>query len=178
MIYGLFITLSFVCYTTIEPKVDFRSRHFKKERDMYTIGEVSKMMNLPVSTLRYYDNEGLFPNLVRESGIRKFSDNEIEALRVIECLKKSGLEIKDIKLFMDWCQEGPSTYSKRLELIKTQKERVEKQMEQLEKAMNMLKYKCWFYSQLANGGNEEEVRTSIPDALPKDIHEAYINSHK
>ncbi|EHD3786248.1 MerR family transcriptional regulator, partial [Enterococcus faecalis] len=61
----------------------------------YSIGEISKMFNIPVSTLRYYDKEGLFPEITRVSGIRKFSNNEIEALRVIECLKKSGLEIKD-----------------------------------------------------------------------------------
>jgi DNA-binding transcriptional MerR regulator len=39
----------------------------------------------------------------RKSGIRKFSEKEIEALRVIECLKKAGMEIKDIRQFMDWC---------------------------------------------------------------------------
>ncbi len=64
----------------------------------YSIGEISKMFNIPVSTLRYYDKEGLFPEITRVSGIRKFSNNEIEALRVIECLKKSGLEIKDYDL--------------------------------------------------------------------------------
>ena len=67
---------------------------------MYTIGQVSEMFGLPVSTLRYYDKEGLFPKLNRTSGIRQFSENEIEALRVIECLKKTGLQIKDIKQFM------------------------------------------------------------------------------
>lgn len=51
---------------------------------MYTIGQVSEMFHLPVSTLRYYDKEGLFPNLKRESGIRKFNDHELEALRMIE----------------------------------------------------------------------------------------------
>ena len=76
---------------------------------MYTIGQIAEMFDLPISTLRYYDKQGLFPQLTRESGIRKFSDNEIEALKVIECLKKSGLEIKDIKLFMEWCAEGSST---------------------------------------------------------------------
>ena len=44
---------------------------------MYTIGQVSEMFDLPVSTIRYYDNQGLFPQLLRESGIRKFSENEI-----------------------------------------------------------------------------------------------------
>lgn len=54
---------------------------------MYTIGQVSEMFGLPISTLRYYDKQGLFPEMERVSGIRKFSDTELEALRVIECLK-------------------------------------------------------------------------------------------
>ena len=58
---------------------------------MYSIGQVAEMFGLPISTLRYYDKQGLFPQMERVSGIRKFSDTEIEALRVIECLKKSGL---------------------------------------------------------------------------------------
>ena len=51
---------------------------------MYTIGQVAEMFGLPISTLRYYDKQGLFPNMERVSGIRKFSEAEIEALRVIE----------------------------------------------------------------------------------------------
>ena len=54
---------------------------------MYTIGQVAEMFGLPISTLRYYDKEGLFPGMRRESGIRKFGEREIEALRIIECLK-------------------------------------------------------------------------------------------
>ena len=53
---------------------------------MYTIGQVSEMFHLPISTLRYYDKEGFFPNLERNGNIRYFSDNELEALRIIECL--------------------------------------------------------------------------------------------
>ena len=79
---------------------------------MYTIGQVSAMFNLPVSTLRYYDKEGFFPNLERKGNIRYFSDNELEALRIIECLKKSGLEIKDIKQFFIWVSEGSSAMKK------------------------------------------------------------------
>ena len=80
---------------------------------MYTIGQVAEMFGLPASTLRYYDKQGLFPGLERTSGIRQFGDTELEALRVIECLKKAGMEIKDIRLFMEWCAEGPSTYPQR-----------------------------------------------------------------
>ncbi len=144
---------------------------------MYTIGQVAEMFDLPISTLRYYDKQGLFPKLERESGIRKFSDNEIEALRVIECLKKSGLEIKDIKLFMDWCAEGPSTYSNRFELIQNQKERVEAEIRQMRKTLDMLKYKCWYYSQALKDGNEDTAKALTPDGLPEDIRTAYRNSH-
>ena len=65
---------------------------------MYTIGQISDMFNIPISTLRYYDKEGLFPDIQRRSGIRIFSDREVEKLRMIECLKKTGMEIKDIKI--------------------------------------------------------------------------------
>ncbi|MBA1394544.1 MerR family transcriptional regulator, partial [Lactobacillus sp. XV13L] len=63
---------------------------------MYTIGQISQKFNLPISTIRYYDKEGLFPDLARKAGIRYFSEKEVEALRVIECLKQSGLSIADI----------------------------------------------------------------------------------
>ena len=144
---------------------------------MYTIGQVAEMFGLPISTLRYYDKQGLFPQLIRESGIRKFSENEIEALRIIECLKKSGLEIKDIKLFMDWCAEGPATYSDRFQLIRNQKERVEAEIKQLHKTSDMLKFKCWYYSKAMEDGNEDTAKASVPDGLPEDIRVAYDNSH-
>lgn len=82
---------------------------------MYTIGQVSAMFNLPVSTLRYYDKEGFFPNLERKGNIRYFSDNELEALRIIECLKKSGLEIKDIKQFLSgYLKAAPAMKKERI----------------------------------------------------------------
>ena len=99
---------------------------------MYTIGQVSEMFNLPVSTLRYYDKEGLFPFMQRASGIRQFSDTEIAALKLIECLKKSGLEIRYIKQFMEWCQEGSRTYELRKQLFERQKAAVEKEMEKMQ----------------------------------------------
>ena len=48
---------------------------------MYSIGQVSEMFGLPVSTLRYYDKEGLFPQMERTSGMRRFGEREIEELR-------------------------------------------------------------------------------------------------
>lgn len=145
---------------------------------VYSIGEVAKMFNLPISTLRYYDKQGLFPQLERKGNIRKFSNNELEALRVIECLKKSGLEIKDIKRFMEWCAKGSSTYKQRFELIEEQKKRTEKEIQQMNKALDMLKYKCWYYTQAIQDGNENRAKALTPNGLPDDILRAWKNSHE
>lgn len=144
---------------------------------MYTIGEVSKMFNLPVSTLRYYDKEGLFPDIQRISGIRQFSDKEIEALRVIDCLKKSGLEIRAIKQFMEWTKLGNKTLQNRKELFDKQKEIVEDEIKKLEKVLDMIKFKCWYYDEAIKTEDENHIQTMIPNELPSDIKLSYDNSH-
>lgn len=145
---------------------------------MYTIGQVSEMFDLPVSTLRYYDKEGLFPNMERSSGIRQFGEKELESLRVIECLKKSGVEIKDIKIFMEWCSQGSSTYSKRRDFFLRQKEIVENEIHKLEKTLDMINYKCWYYEQAVSDGNEDRLNEMLPDHLPEEIQTMYDHAHE
>ena len=144
---------------------------------MYTIGQVSEMFGLPISTLRYYDKQGLFPEMERVSGIRKFNDTELEALRVIECLKKSGLEIKDIKQFMDWCVKGASTYSQRKALFEKQRETLEAEIAHMNQVLDMLKFKCWYYEQAIQDSSEDRLKALIPDHLPEGIQKAYENAH-
>ena len=143
---------------------------------MYSIGQVSEMFGLPISTLRYYDKQGLFPGIERRSGIRKFGENELEALRVIECLKMSGLEIKDIKQFMAWCAEGPATYGQRLEMFRQQRAKVEQEMARLEKTLAMIDFKCWYYSQAVATGSED-FTAAIPEGLPEEVRKLYDVSH-
>lgn len=144
---------------------------------MYTIGQVAQMFGLPISTLRYYDKQGLFPSMERVSGIRRFGQQEIETLRIIECLKKSGLEIKAIKQFIDWCQQGPATFGQRRELFLQQKQAVEAEIEHLNKVLDMLKFKCWFYEQAIADGTDAQAKAMLPDHLPKGIQQAYDNAH-
>lgn len=144
---------------------------------MYAIGQVSEMFGLPVSTLRYYDKEGLLPEMERVSGIRKFSERELEALRVIECLKMSGLEIKDIKQFMTWCTQGASTYPERKALFEARKRAVEEEMLRLQKTLDMLKFKCWYYETAIRDGNEDGINAMLPDKLPLDVQTWYDHAH-
>ena len=123
----------------------------------YTIGQISEKFNLPISTLRFYDKEGLFPHLQRTSGIRQFTDREIETLRVIECLKKSGLGIKDIKQFIEWCSQGSKTFLQRRELFRKQRANVEAEIERMNRVLDVLKYKCWYYEQAVNNGRPADM---------------------
>lgn len=145
---------------------------------MYTIGQVSEKLQIPVSTLRYYDKEGFFPNLHRKGNIRCFSDHEIEALRIIECLKKSGLEIKEIKQFFLWVREGSASYGKRKELFETRKAAVEEEIKSLQKVLSLLKFKCWYYKTALADGNEDRLNSMLPDKLPTDIQRLYDIGHE
>lgn len=145
---------------------------------MYTIGQVSEMFDLPISTLRYYDKEGFFPNLVRKGNIRYFSNNEIEALRIIECLKKSGLGIKEINQFFTWVSQGSSSFEKRKELFEARKEAVEAEIQNLQKTLSLLEFKCWYYSKAMEDGTEEYIREMLPDKLPSDIQKLYDASRE
>ncbi len=145
---------------------------------MYTIGQVSERFHIPISTLRYYDKEGLFPEIQRTSGIRRFGEKEIDALRVIECLKKSGLEIKDIKQFMEWCIQGNETYPQRLNLFLRQRRQVEAELAHMNRVLDMLKFKCWYYEEALKDGNEDRVTRMKPEDMPEEIRCAYENSHQ
>jgi DNA-binding transcriptional MerR regulator len=112
----------------------------------YSIGEVSEILNISISTLRYYDKEGLLPLVNRTLGnIRIFDETDIECLKMIECLKTTGMQLKDIKLFFEWCDEGDSTIEKRYNLFIEQKEKTERQIAQLQHALNLINYKCEYY---------------------------------
>ena len=145
---------------------------------MYSIGEISKMFDLPISTLRYYDKEGLFPHLKRVNGVRQFSESEIETLRVIDCLKKSGLEIKEIKEYMSLCSLGNTTLKQRKEIFEKQKEEVLQEMEKLQKVLSMLNYKCWYYDQAIEKEDEGYVQALSFEQLPPQIQQYYQYSHE
>nr|WP_316244941.1 MerR family transcriptional regulator [Oceanobacillus jeddahense] len=79
---------------------------------------MQKKLNLSIPTLRYYDREGLIPFIERsDNGTRVFKESDIELLNIIQCLKSSGMAIKDIKIFIEWCAEVDTTLPQRYDLF-------------------------------------------------------------
>ena len=122
----------------------------------YSISEVASELNLTVYTLRYYDKEGLMPFVERTaSGTRLFKETDIGALKVIECLKATGMPIKEIKNFIDWCSDGDSTLQQRYDMFVERKAIVEAQMEELKKTMELIDHKCFYYKTALDAGTED-----------------------
>lgn len=118
----------------------------------YSIAEVAKKCGITVHTIRYYDKEGLLPFVQRDiSGARRFTDEDFEWLSLISCLKNTGMQIKDIKTFIDWYREGDATIPKRYEFFLNHKKEVEKQIDTLKAYMDKIDYKIDFYKKALNG---------------------------
>lgn len=143
----------------------------------YSIGQISEKFNLTISQIRYYDKEGLLPNLKRVNGVRKFDDNDVETIFLIECLKKCGLQIKEIKQFIEWTKEGDNTIDLRLEFFNKQKQKVEKEMQELNKVLDMVKYKCWYYQKAKELNSINKLEENKKDLTPSTIQKLYDKAH-
>lgn len=135
---------------------------------IYTVGEMAKRLGVAPSTLRYYDQEGLLPFVERSSnGIRVFKDGDYEWLQIIECLKKTGMPLKDIRTFIHMAMEGDTTIEERLALIIKQQKAVRRRMDELQETLETLDFKRWYYETAKEAGTTSVPRNMTPDELPE-----------
>lgn len=143
---------------------------------IYTVGEAAKILNVAPSTIRYYDKEGLLPFVERSGGgIRMFSEKDFDSLFIIECLKKSGLPIKDIKRFMEMAMKGDETIDERLALFQNQRKRVAEQIAELQETLDTLNYKCWYYETAKKAGTTAVHDNMSIDDIPQHLRAAKEN---
>ncbi len=136
----------------------------------YSIKEIADMMKVTTSTIRYWDSEGLLPNIKRVNGIRVFEDQDFKWLRVLNCMKNINMPIKKIKEYLQLAQKGDSTLQARYEMILEQKQIIEKQINDLRNCLKEFKYKEWYYRTAIEAGTEKVVEnvTSITPTLEID----------
>lgn len=136
----------------------------------YTVGEMAKRLGITASTLRYYDKEGLLPFVERSTGgIRHFTDEDYEWLQIIKCLKQTGMQLKDIRTFVNMAIKGDETIEPRLELINHQREVVKNQIKQLEETLKTLDYKKWFYETAKRYGTTKIPMEMSENDLPSEF---------
>lgn len=125
----------------------------------YTIKEVANKTNLSTHTIRYYEKEGLLPKVSRnKAGNRVFSDDDLEWISIICCLKNTGMAIKDIKTYIDLKKQGDSTLEVRRNIVTEHKKAVENKISQLMKELKKVNEKVKYYDRACEDGTEAFVK--------------------
>lgn len=128
----------------------------------YTVKDVAELMGVSAYTIRYYENEGLIPGVARSKGnIRLFSEHTLSWLRVVHCLRTTGLSIEGVKHYINLCLKGDSTIPERAELLAKQEKNLKQQIKTLREQMDILKYKQGFYKKLMSGGTEDLCNPAV-----------------
>ncbi|EGO63786.1 MerR family transcriptional regulator [Acetonema longum] len=114
---------------------------------MYTINEISKICDLSPYTIRFYDKEGLLPFISRgKNGNREFSETDLDLVKLICCLKNTGMQIKEIRQYIDLCMQGPESVDLRKEIMQNHRKDILRQIEELKKNLNIVNLKIAFYN--------------------------------
>jgi DNA-binding transcriptional MerR regulator len=137
---------------------------------MYTIRQVSELTGFSPDTLRYYEKIGLLKSPERGSGgVRAYSDDNVQLLTSLNCLKKTGLSLEDIKEFVlegqcfnndssMWNVDDIKAISSRSKILSEHLNRMEKQRQELDDIINLTKEKLVYYNKILNENTKiEEV---------------------
>ena len=145
----------------------------------YSIKDMSELTGLPASTLRYYDKQGLLPNLKRDdNNARLFTEDDYRMLRLIDCLKRSGLSIRDIRSFINMIEKGDEALNDRREIFTRRRELLKKELADMQEVLNIIEYKCWYYEKACEAGTEDVVKDLPLSELPQAFWKAreYLRS--
>ncbi|MGO2637690.1 MAG: MerR family transcriptional regulator, partial [Enterococcus viikkiensis] len=121
----------------------------------FLIGEISERYGISQDTLRYYDKAGLLPFVKKNSaGRREFTEDDLGYIEVIDCLKRSGIAVKEIAKFMDWCVVGDRTLPQRYAFMTEQEAALEQKIHELQAQLDFLRWKKWYYQTANEAGTE------------------------
>ncbi len=124
-----------------------------KSTASYTISKVAKDTGLEAYTLRFYEKEGIINPRRTEGGIRYFSDDDLERLSMICCLKRTGMPLKDIKRYFDLVEKGEDTLEERIEMFVERKKHVLNEIEELQSHLETVNWKINYYQGLLKERN-------------------------
>lgn len=114
---------------------------------MYTVKQAAALLGMSEHTLRFYTDKGLVPAVTRDArNNRIFSDEALNFLTVIKCLKGCGMSIEAIKKYVDLCLQGDDTVQERYKIILAQKKVAEEQLQEAQKRIEYLQRKADNYA--------------------------------
>ena len=125
---------------------------------MYSIQDVSKKSGLSAHTLRYYEKEGLISGVERsQGGFRQYTDEDLEALGLICCLKNTGMSLQEIAEFVRLTHQGDYTLRERVELLRQHRENVVQRMAEMQRYLDKVTWKINFFSEKLRAYEEQQA---------------------
>lgn len=124
---------------------------------MYTVKEVADKMEVSEHTLRFWAKSGFFPFVKRDgNNVRRFSEDDLNWVKIVKCLRSVGTENKAIKRYIDLCIQGDSTIQERYGIILSTKQKALEQMEELKNQLDLLNFKEEYYKNLIKNNLNDE----------------------
>jgi DNA-binding transcriptional MerR regulator len=86
--------------------------------ERYTPGQVAEQTGFSLDTLRYYERIGLLDDIARNSGgQRVFTEGDVAWLRILRCLRDTGMPIQRMVRYAELARGGDETVAERLEVL-------------------------------------------------------------
>jgi DNA-binding transcriptional MerR regulator len=128
-----------------------------------TIQRAAAETGLSADTLRYYERIGILPGIARsDSGHRRFSEDDMGWIKLVQCLRATGMPLEDLHTYAELMQQGDETAGERLRLLEDHRRRIKDEMNELAIALELVERKIGGYNELLAGGLKGEP----PDHRP------------
>lgn len=119
---------------------------------MYTMKAACEAVQMPYETLKFYCNEGLVPNVKRNrQNYRVFDDRDIAWIKSLSHLKKCGMSIAEMKVYVELCLEGEASIPERKSILAERREVLKLQMQELRDSIEYIDSKQAFYDGVLSG---------------------------
>ena len=119
---------------------------------MYTMKQACAKTGLAYETLKFYCNQGLVPNVKRDSQNRRmFDDRDIAWINSLSWLKNCNMGIAEKKEYIDLCLGGESTIPERKIILEAKQKALEVEKKRIEEAIAYIDWKQDFYDDVLSG---------------------------
>lgn len=118
----------------------------------YSMKQVCTEANLTYETLKFYCNQGLVPNVKRDANNRRvFDERDLEWVKSLICLKNCSLSIREMKVYLDMCLQGPASIPDRQKMLAVKREELEKKLAEIQEGIDYIDWKLGFYDNALAG---------------------------
>ena len=117
-----------------------------------TIAEAAEISGVSAHTLRYYERAGLIGDIDRAaSGHRRYSEEDLAWIQVLQRLRATGMPIRDIRRYADLTRGREDNLEARLALLEQHRAAVQAQLEEVRGHMAFIDRKIATYKERING---------------------------